>query len=173
MFQQKLFSLGGFHLKSARFHLKSAGFHLKSARFHEIQQISYGFHEIQQISCEIHPEPYKFRCFSKNSSVWVDFTWNLPDFMKSAGFHMDFMKSSGFHVKSKDLLQGIVTLCFPRLDGSFRNKVAFRRCCIRGQQGQVEWSVGSFISCLVSLEAAHICSNIAWTALKYSCNKFY
>ena len=24
----------------------------------------------------------------------------------------DFMKSAGFHVKSKDLLQGIVTLCF-------------------------------------------------------------
>ena len=32
--------------------------------------------------------------------------------MKSAGFHADFMKSGGFHVKSKDLLQGIVTLCF-------------------------------------------------------------
>ena len=118
MFQQKLFSLGGFHMKSAR--------------FHEIHWISYGFHEIQWISCEIHPEPYKFRCFSKNSSVWVDFTWNLLDFMKSTGFHTDFMKSSrfhmdfmksggfhtdfmksgGFHVKSKDLLQGIVTLCF-------------------------------------------------------------
>ena len=34
------------------------------------------------------------------------------DFMKSSGFHTDFMKSGGFHVKSKDLLQGIVTLCF-------------------------------------------------------------
>ena len=34
------------------------------------------------------------------------------DFMKSARFHADFMKSGGFHVKSKDLLQGIVTLCF-------------------------------------------------------------
>ena len=58
-------------------------FTMKSGRFHEI-----------------HPEPYKFRCFSKNSSVWVDFTWNLPDFMKSTGFHMDFMKSGRFHVKS-------------------------------------------------------------------------
>ena len=28
--------------------------------------------------------------------------------MKSAGFHV---KYGGFHVKSKDLLQGIVTLC--------------------------------------------------------------
>ena len=27
----------------------------------------------------------------------------------------DFMKSAGFHVKSKDLLQGIVTLCFTEL----------------------------------------------------------
>ena len=73
---------------------KSAGFHLKAARFHEICRISYGFHEIQQISCEIHPEPYKFRCFSKNSSVWVDFTWNPLDFMKSAGFHTDFIRIS-------------------------------------------------------------------------------
>ena len=75
---------------------------------HEIWWISP---EICQISCEIHPEPYKFRCFSKNSSVWVDFTWNPLDFMKSTRFHTDFMKSGGFHVKSKDLLQGIVTLC--------------------------------------------------------------
>ena len=28
------------------------------------------------------------------------------------GFHEIRMKSTGFHVKSKDLLQGIVTLCF-------------------------------------------------------------
>ena len=26
--------------------------------------------EIQRISCEIHPKPYKIRCFNKNSSVW-------------------------------------------------------------------------------------------------------
>ena len=31
--------------------------------------------------------------------------------MKSTRFHVDFMKSGRFHVKSKDLLQGIVTLC--------------------------------------------------------------
>ena len=83
--------------------MKFSRFHMKSARFHEI-----------------HPKPYKIRCFNKNSSVWgyregamtqdfmkswviapllhssnwivlveifafirfwVDFTWNLPDFM--------------------------------------------------------------------------------------------
>ena len=27
-------------------------------------------HEIRRISCEIHPKPYKIRCFNKNSSVW-------------------------------------------------------------------------------------------------------
>ena len=27
-------------------------------------------HEIRQISGEIHPKPYKIRCFNKNSSVW-------------------------------------------------------------------------------------------------------
>ena len=32
--------------------------------------------------------------------------------VKSGRFHVDFMKSTGFHVKSKDHLQGIVTLCF-------------------------------------------------------------
>ena len=26
--------------------------------------------EIRWISCEIHPKPYKIRCFNKNSSVW-------------------------------------------------------------------------------------------------------
>ena len=42
---------------------------------------SGGFH---LISCEIHPKPYKIRCFNKNSSVWgcregamtQDFMWN-------------------------------------------------------------------------------------------------
>ena len=59
MFQQKLFSLGGFHLKSTGFHtdfMKSGGFHeiqWISYGFHEIWWISYGFHEIRRISCEI------------------------------------------------------------------------------------------------------------------------
>ena len=46
MFQQKLFSLGGFHLKSAGFHLKSTGFHVDFMK-------CGGFHEIRRISCEI------------------------------------------------------------------------------------------------------------------------
>ena len=28
-------------------------------------------HEIRRISPEIHPKPYKVRCFNQNSSVWV------------------------------------------------------------------------------------------------------
>ena len=28
------------------------------------------YFEIRQISPEIHPKPYKIRCFNKNSSVW-------------------------------------------------------------------------------------------------------
>ena len=55
-------------------------------------------HEIRRISGEIHPKPYKIRCFSKNSSDFirfgVDFTWNLLDFMKSTGFHLE---SARFH----------------------------------------------------------------------------
>ena len=37
---------------------------------------------------------------------------HILDFMKSGGFHADIMKSGKFHVKSKDHLQGIVTLWF-------------------------------------------------------------
>ena len=92
-------------------------------------------HEIRRISGEIHPKPYKFRCFSKNSSVWGvhgggydprfheiqghspspafiklnSFCWNIWIYKVLGGFHL---KSAGFHVKSKDHLQGIVTLCF-------------------------------------------------------------
>ena len=42
-------------------------------------------HEIRQISGEIHPKLYKFRCFSKNSSVWGGCMEGAmtPDFMKS------------------------------------------------------------------------------------------
>ena len=42
-------------------------YHHAKAHIFEIQQIS---REIWQISCEIHPKPYKIRCFNKNSSVW-------------------------------------------------------------------------------------------------------
>ena len=49
--------------------------------------------EIRRISCEIHPKPYKIRCFNKNSSVWgggggVQGGGYDPGFhVKSAGFH--------------------------------------------------------------------------------------
>ena len=48
---------------------------------HEICQISWNLHEIWQISGEIHPKPYKIRCFSKNSSDWSfekqkTYTWS-------------------------------------------------------------------------------------------------
>ena len=42
---------------------------------HEIHQISWNLHEIWQISGEIHPKPYKIRCFSKNSSDWSFEKW--------------------------------------------------------------------------------------------------
>ena len=92
--------------KSCRFHVKSGGF-----------------------SPEIHPKPYKIRCFNKNSSVWglqgggydTGFHEILchspsPAFIKlnSFGWNICFYKVlGGFHVKSKDHLQEIVTLCFP------------------------------------------------------------
>ena len=41
---------------------------IKSGGFQVVK--SGGFCEIQQISGEIHPKPYKIRCFNKNSSVW-------------------------------------------------------------------------------------------------------
>ena len=89
MLQQKLFSLGGFHMKSTRFHgeicriswwnppdfMKSAGFHLKSTQ--------------NLINSDVSAKTLQFG--------WI-----------SCGFHV---KSGEFHVKSKDLLQGIVTLC--------------------------------------------------------------
>ena len=59
----------------------------------------------------------------------------------------------------------------PWFNGSFGDKITFWWCSIRRQQGQVQWSIGSLINCLVSLEAAHICCNITRTTLKYSWNK--
>ena len=41
--------------------------HHPKAHIHKIRRISP---EIQRISREIHPKPYKIRCFNKNSSVW-------------------------------------------------------------------------------------------------------
>ena len=63
----------------------------------------------------------------KSSRVHPRFhLWNPPKIIKASvsaktlqfdeckvgAMTKDFMKSGGFHVKSKDLLQGIVTLCF-------------------------------------------------------------
>ena len=74
------------------------GFHLKSAGFHESSRChvkSGGFH----LKCTY--KTYKSNISRKNSSVlWSAvgrlchvFTWNPPDFMKSARFHV---KSAGF-----------------------------------------------------------------------------
>ena len=124
----------GFHtdfMKSGRFH---TDFTLKSSGFHpEIRRISWNpwnpvdFRwnpaDFTQIS-PVKSKNYKSKCFSKNSSVW----W-----MQGGGYDQGFheirrisreirriswnpLKSGGFHVKSKDLLQGIVTLCFYFVD---------------------------------------------------------
>ena len=88
-------------MKSGRFQVKSGRFQVKSGRFHEIC-------EIQWISGEIHPKPYKIRrVFAETSDFirfGVDFTWNPPDFMKSARFHLKSTRfyeihqiSCGFH----------------------------------------------------------------------------
>ena len=74
-------------LKSGRFHVKSGRFHLKSGGFHEILGHS--------------PSAALIKLNS--------FGWNICFYKVLDGFHM---KSGGFHVKSKDHLQGIVTLCF-------------------------------------------------------------
>ena len=87
---------------------------------HEICMKSTGFHEIWQISCEIHPKPYKSKCFNQNYSVWwmqergydpgfheirghsplpappklKSFCWNIWFYKVLGGFHL---KSAGFH----------------------------------------------------------------------------
>ena len=84
-------------------------------------------HEIWWISPEIHPKPYKIRCFNKNSSVWgvhgggydprFHEIWGhnpSPAFIKLNSFDWNicfYKVLGGFHVKLKDHLQGIVTLC--------------------------------------------------------------
>ena len=88
-------------MKSSRFHHEiqwiswnpwnlwnPADFTMKSGRFHEIQWISG---EIRCFRNQMQMFQQKLFWFYK---VWVDFTWNLPDFMKSAGFHL---KSARFH----------------------------------------------------------------------------
>ena len=121
---------GGFQVKSGRFQVKSGGFQVKSGRF----QVKSSRFQVKStpnlIKSDVSTKTLQFGgCMegamtpdfmrSKviapvlHSSNWivfvetsdfirfgVDFTWNLPD----------FMKSGRFHVKSKDHLQGIVTL---------------------------------------------------------------
>ena len=91
--------------------LKSGGFHLKSGRFHEIRWIS----------CEIHPKPYKIRCFNKNSSVW-----GVQGGGYDPGFHV---KSGGFHEIERPLARNcnpmfliIVHLFSTRKVGGFNNR---------------------------------------------------
>ena len=90
---------------------------MKSGGFHGIRWIS---HEIRRISCEIHPKPYKSKCFNQNYSVWwmqergyepgfheilghsplpappklKSFCWNIWFYKVLGGFHM---KSARFH----------------------------------------------------------------------------
>ena len=118
--------------------VKSGGFH------HEIRWISPwnpvdfmksvksgGFHhEMRWISGEIHPNLMKSDIWAETLlmfqqklfwfyQIWVDFSKNLPDFMKSAGFHEIRRIWYGFHeirrisCEIERPLQGIVTLCFP------------------------------------------------------------
>ena len=87
---------GGFHPRNpVDFTLKSGGFQ------------PWNLVDFTQISPVKSTQNYKSKCFSKNSSVW----W-MQGGGYDQGFHEIRMKSAGFHVKSKDLLQGIVTLCF-------------------------------------------------------------
>ena len=105
--------------------------HHAKAHIHEIRWISHEIWwispEIRQISGEIHPKPYKIRCFNKNSSVWgvhgggydprfheIQGHSPSPAFIKLNSFDWNicfYKVLGGFHVKSKDHLQGIVTLC--------------------------------------------------------------
>ena len=91
-----------------------------------------GFHEIHQISpwnlvdftCEIQQSSPRFHLWNPPKIIKASVLAKTlqfdeckvgamtKDFMKSAWNPPDFMKSGGFHVKSKDIWQGIVTLCF-------------------------------------------------------------
>ena len=106
-----------FHLKSSRFHLKSGGFHVKSSQ--NLIKSDVSTKTLQFGGCRegamtqdcmkswfiaplLHSsnwivlvETFAFIRF------WVDFAWNPADFMKS-----------------KDHLQGIVTLCLKAVDAA-------------------------------------------------------
>ena len=94
--------------------MKSATFHMKSAW--NLLDFMWNPPDVKIMSfCMM----IKYRSFVFRKTNQKSFCWNIWFYkvwggfhLKSAGFHADFMKSGGFHVKSKDLLQGIVTLCF-------------------------------------------------------------
>ena len=135
---------------------------------------SGGFHEI-------HPKPYKIRCFNKNSSVWgvqgggydpgfheIQGHSPSPAFIKlnSFGWNICFYKVlGGFHVKSKDHLQGIVTLCFGLVTGSCDrtqgNNSFVRNPSVARQQGirylcmKVKLFVSSHLGPKVPLQCLH------------------
>ena len=76
-------------------------------------------HEIQRISCEIHPKPYKSKCFNQNYSVWwmqergydpgFHEIWghsplHAPPKLKSFCWNIWFYKVLGrFHLKSAEI----------------------------------------------------------------------
>ena len=80
-----------------------------------------GFHEIHQIlpwnlvdfTCEIQQSSPRFHLWNPPKIIKASVSAKTLQFdeCKVGAMTKDFMKSAGFHVKSKDLLQGIVTLC--------------------------------------------------------------
>ena len=86
MFQQKLFSL-------------------MNARWGLWPRISWNLPDFKIMSfCVM----IKYRSFIFQKTNQKSFCWNIWFYKVWGGFHL---KSGGFHVKSKDLLQGIATLC--------------------------------------------------------------
>ena len=134
--------------------MKSAGFHeihMKSTRFHEIWWISG---EIQRISCEIHPKPYKSKCFNQNYSVWwmqergydprfheirghsplhappklKSFCWNIWFYKVLGGFHL---KSAGFHECELWKVTRLPLTNVQWHDLSFvRSRIGSHQCCM-------------------------------------------
>ena len=126
------------------FTLKSGGFHLwNPAEFTQISSMKstqnykskcfsknssvwwmqgggydQGFHKIHWISCEIHMKSTRFQNYEllRDDQVYRSFVFRKTN-QKSFCWNIWFYKVwGGFHVKSKDLLQGIVTLCFVPLN---------------------------------------------------------
>ena len=142
------------------FTLKSGGFHLWNPA------------EFTQISSMKSTQNYKSKCFSKNSSVWWmqggGYDQGFHEIcMKSAGFHEicwispEIQRiSCGFHVKSKDLLQGIVTLCFvtlaSRTVASFQQRgTKLVKWMFFSQRGRGESKNLEFCWCILHLQSSN------------------